>query len=458
MVARIAEWATFGHLWGSEGIRAVFEEEAVLQRWLDVLAALARAQADVGLVPVDAAEEITRRARIEYLDLQRVAEQTRSSGHSTLGLIRELGTVLSPRAHSWVYYGATVQDVTDTSTALAFKQVGTQLFTALRAIEDDLLQLAQRHRDTPMAGRTHGQAGAPITFGFKAASWADELRRHVHRFREGAPRWLTGQLGGAVGTLAFFGEQGLAVRARFCQKLDLADPGMSWLVARDRVVEFTGLLELLTGTLARIGNEVYQLQRTELGELREPVSGEGVSSITMPHKRNPEVAEHLVTLHRLTRASNQVVREGLVGEHERDGRSWKAEWVAVPEVCLLTGAATSMARELTSGLEVDPAAMEAGLEAMGEYAVSERLLALLSPRLGKHRAQDLLQRSLAHGRSSGRTVAEVVRDDPELSPHLDERVLEELDREPATGAAPAMVDRILDRARSERASEGSVWP
>jgi adenylosuccinate lyase len=153
----------------------------------------------------------------ERLDLAFVAEETRRTGHSTLGLIRGLQRILPASAAEWVYYGATVQDLTDTWTALAMRSVGSILWRDLRSVERLLLELAERHRDTAMAGRTHGQAGSPITFGLKAASWADEIGRHLERLRQGASRWLVGQLAGGVGTLAFFGESGLELRRRFCE-------------------------------------------------------------------------------------------------------------------------------------------------------------------------------------------------------------------------------------------------
>src|SRR5437879_13299857 len=145
-----------------------------------------------------------------------------------------------------------------------------------------------------MVGRTHGQPGSPITFGFKAASWADEVRRHLERLREGAPRWMVGQLGGAVGSLAFFGDRGVAVRGSFCRRLGLREPDVSWLVSRDRLAEFVHLLAMVTATLARIGNEVYELQRPEVGELRAATRPEAVRRVPMRHKRNPDGSAHLV--------------------------------------------------------------------------------------------------------------------------------------------------------------------
>jgi len=299
--SRVTDWALYGHLWGTDELRTVFDERPRIQAWLDILAELARAQADLGIVPSGAAEAIAEGVSVDRLDLDFVAEETRRTGHSTLGLIHGVQRVLPPEAAEWVYFGATVQDLTDTWTALAMKKVGAVAWRDLRAIERCCLDLAVRHRDSVMAGRTHGQPGAPITFGLKAAGWADEVRRHLDRLRDGAPRWLVGQLGGAVGTLAFFGDRGLELREAFSRRVGLADPGISWLTSRDRLSEFVGLLAMIASTLARIGTEVYELQRPEIGELREPTSPGAVGSITMPHKRNPEASEHLVTLSRLVR-------------------------------------------------------------------------------------------------------------------------------------------------------------
>jgi adenylosuccinate lyase len=447
--ARIADSTMYGHLWGTPGVRAVFEEQARLQSWLEVLAALARAQAAEGIVPTEAAEAITAHARVELIDVELVAEQTRRSGHSTLGLIRALEQVLPADVHQHIYVGATVQDLTDTWTSLAVRATGSEVWRDLRHVEDLLLDLAERHRDTVLAGRTHGQPGAPVTFGWKAAGWADEVRRHLDRLREGAPRWLVGQLGGGVGTLSALGPVGLAVRRRFCAELGLADPGISWLAARDRVAEVGGVLAMVTGTLARIGSEVYELQRPEIGELREPVWAGTVGSITMPHKRNPERSEHLDTLARLVRANAAVLMEGMVGQHERDGRSWKAEWVALPEVCLLTAAALQLTIELLAGLEVDGAAMLANLDS---YTGSERALAMLTRRLGNHAARTALQTALSRGRAAGKPMDLALQDAGLLTPAETDLLA------PDTGAAGQMVDLVVARARAARAQESPTWP
>ena len=441
MVSRIADSEQYGHLWGTAELRAVFDERTRLQSWLDILVALARAQASLGLIPRRAAEAIAAGADVERLNLDEVAALTRATSHSTLGLIHAFQGLLPEDAREFVYFGATVQDITDTWTALAMRRVGAIVWRDLRAVEGQLLDLAERHRSTIMVGRTHGQPGAPITFGFKAASWADEARRHLDRLREGGRRWLVGQFAGAVGVLGFFGGSGLELRREFCRQLGLEDPGMSWLTARDRIVEFAQVLAMVSGLLARIGGEVYELQRDEIGEVREPLRPGAVSSITMPHKRNPERGEHLDTLARLVRANAGVLLEAMVQQHERDGRGWKAEWVAFPEVCLFTGAGLQLAIELLAGLEVDEERMARNVAERAALVSSEQVLASLAPEVGKHRAQAQLQSAYESGAA--------VPTPPARDISAGGRALV---------SAVAMTDDVVRRGRALRAAEPETWP
>ena len=449
MSTRITDSALYGHLWGTAETRAIFGEQGRLQGWLDVIAALARAQAAEGIIPAAAAEAITKRARAERIDLDYAARQTRETSHSTLGLIRALQAVLPAEAREYAYTGATVQDVTDSWTALAIRQACSIVWRDLRQLEDLLLSLAVAHRRTVMAGRTHGQLGSPVTFGWKAASWADEVRRHLGRLTDGAPRWLVGQLGGGVGSLVSYPGNGLAVRARFCAELGLADPVISWLSSRDRIAEFAQVLALVCGTLARIGTEVYELARPEIGELAEPAAAGSVGSITMPHKRNPESSEHLDTVARLVRAQAGVLVEGMAQQHERDGRGWKAEWVALPEVCLLTAVALQTGIHLVGGLQVNPGAMRENLE-RGGYSESEQILARLAPRLGARRAHAALHEALREGTASGGTAVHAVVQ----AGLLDAGEALDLAAEPGTGACADMADLVVSRTGRPRPE----WP
>jgi adenylosuccinate lyase len=416
---QIVDSVIHGHLWGTDEARSIFAEDRRLDAWLDIIAALAEAQADLGIIPEAASREIRSVARIDVLDLAFVAEETRATCHSTLGLIHALQQMVSPDTARWVYFGATVQDITDTWTALAMKRMAAIAYRDLRTIETSLLALARTHAQTPMAGRTHGQPGLPLTFGYKVAVWASEIRRHIERIRSGRARWETGQLGGAVGTLSFWGDQGVELRSRFLGRLGLASPIISWTTARDNVAEFLHLLAMATTTLAKIGNEVYELQRPEIGELTEPFTPGQVGSITMPHKRNPELSEHLDTLARLIRANSEVVTTGMVQQHERDGRGWKAEWLAFPLACTLASASLEFGIRLVAGLRVNSERMLHNLDSSAGYVLSEAVMHELSHKLGKERARQLVYEASMAGEDSGVSLADALREIPDSDAALD---------------------------------------
>ena len=448
MDAHLIDSEIFGHQWSTPESHAIFAEPSRVRRWLEVIIALAEAQAEVGIIPARSAAAIAG-LRDRELDLAAIGERTRATSHSTLGMIQVLRGMLPTDAAEHVYYGTTVQDISDTAQVLEFAAVADLLWRDLWAIEGDLLVLASAHRETAMLGRTHGQPGAPITFGFKAASWADETGRNLERLQTGRDRWLVGQLGGAVGVLGFFGSKALPLRTAYCHRLGLAEPAISWLTTRDRLAEFAQVVASLTTSAARIANEVYVLARAEVGELREPTSSATVGSISMPHKRNPEVSEQVITLARLIRSLSGVLNDTMLGEHERDGRSWKTEWVVLPELCHYALAAIGMTRSLISSLEVDPQRMRANLEATGS-ASSERLLSAMSERLGKHHAQATLHEAYREASDSGRTLKAV------LEGRVEADELAELDHV-HTGAAAAMADEVVARAHRRREKESPSW-
>ena len=448
MDAHLIDSAVYGHGWSTAESVAIFSERARLERWVHVLKALAAAQADLEIIPEASARAIDG-LDAQSLDPAALGAETRRTSHSTIGLVRELQSRLPEHAREHVYYGATVQDVSDTAAALEMRDVGGIVWRDLRAVEGSLLELAVRHRDTPMLGRTHGQPGAPITFGLKAASWADETARHLERWRQSRSRLVVGQLAGAVGALGFYGEQGPALRSRFCERLGLGEPTISWLTARDRIAEFASNAALVSATMARMANEVYNLQRREVGEVAEAASEATMGSITMPHKRNPERSEQMVTLARLVRSAAGVLTETMVGDHERDGRTWKTEWVLLPEMSHYLLAQLGLARGLAASIEVDAGVMAANLETMGDFG-SQELLRRLSARLGKHRANDELQQAYRTVRLSGRPLAEV------LAQVASPTELEGLDR-PETGAAAAMVDAVVAAATGRRSGETDEW-
>jgi adenylosuccinate lyase len=440
--AHPADSRVYGHLWTTPEVSALFTDEGRTQAWLDILAALAQAQADVGLVPRAAADAIGAHADASRLDLTLVAEQTRVTGHSTLGLIRALREVLPAGAREWVYYGATVQDLSDTWFALVFKTLGVIAERDVSRMRDRALGLAAEHRGTPMCGRTHGQPGLPITFGFKAAVWAAELDRHLARLRQGRSRWELVQLGGALGTMEFWGDRALDLLDAFAGRLGLRAPDVPWLTARDGVAEFLWLLAAISATTGKIGNEVYQLQRPEIGELSETFTPGTVGSITMPHKRNPEISEHLVTLSRAVRAQAGLGLEGMVTEHERDGRAWKTEWLAVPEAAMYFAACVGLGTRMLGGLRVDAARMLSNIHAHRGYLLSEPVLRALAGRVGKHTAHEAVYAAAMTGIDQRQDFRAALRADSRLDAIPDAELDELLDVRASLGACAAFVDRV----------------
>jgi len=440
--AHPADSAIFGHLWSTPEASALFSDEGRTQAWLQILAALAQAQAGAGLVPAAAAETIRAHADVGLIDLGLVAERTRATGHSTMGLIEALRSVLPEHAREWVYYGATVQDLSDTWFALVFRTVGDIAERDVTRMRDRALELAQQYRDTPMCGRTHGQPGLPITFGFKAAVWAAELDRHLERLRQGRARWEVVQLGGALGTMEFWGERALDLLERFAGELGLGVPLLPWITARDGVAEFVWLLAAISATAGKIGNEVYQLQRPEIGELREAFTPGTVGSITMPHKRNPEISEHLVTLSRVIRAQATVALDGMVAEHERDGRAWKAEWLVVPETSMAFAACAGSAVRMLDGLRPDPERMLANIGSHRGYLLSEPVMRALADRIGKHSAHDSVYAAAMRGIDKDQDFRTALRGDPRLDAIPDAELDELLQVRSSLGSCAAFVDRV----------------
>ena len=342
-----------------------------------------------GLIPREAAQAVATTCRTTELDaafFEEVRAGFEATNHSTLGLIRALQRRCPADSGEWLYYGATVQDITDTWMALVLQKVRPIVERELTAIERELLQLAAKHRDTVMAGRTHGQIGLPITFGFKAAIWATEVRRHRQRLAELAPRLAVGQLAGGVGSLSSLGPRALEVQKRFLEQLGLHSPAISWTTSRDTIAEWFGLLALIAATGDKIGHEIYNLQRTEIGEVSEGFVTGTVGSITMPHKRNPEIAEHLGTLARVIRHNTALIFESLVHDHERDGRSWKTEWAVLAETCLAAGKLLALLYTMIAHLEIHAGRMLANLEATGGIVLSEAVMLALAAHTGKQSA------------------------------------------------------------------------
>jgi adenylosuccinate lyase len=446
----ISDSTIYGSAWSTPPMRALFSERNKIGGWLEIMSTLADVQAEFDLIPAEAAREIEACLYIEVDDafLQEAGEGFAKTNHSLLGIINALKARLGPQGGEWLCYGVTVQDITDTQTMRTLIKVREHFIEEIEAIEQGLIDLAVRHRDTPMCGRTHGQPGLPITFGFKAACWLDEMDRHRRRLDELGPRLGVGQLAGGVGSLSSLGPNGLALQQTFLERLGLQPPLISWTSSRDRLAEWLSLLALITSIGDRIGQEIVQLQRPEIGELNEGFAEGTVGSITMPQKRNPEISEHLGTLSRVVRHHAAHMAENLVHSHERDGRSWKGEWAIIPDATLAAGKSLALLKQLLADLQVHEQRMRANIDANRGFIYSERVMLALAKKIGKQSAHRTVYEIAMHAYEQGLHLKQALHNDSRLTGLLTAAEIEALfDLGSCTEQCAEMVDRVIRSIR-----------
>ena len=436
----------FRDFFGTEAMRAIFADEALVGRYLDVEAALARAQARLGIIPGEAAREIEAKAQREAIDFARLKVETERVGYPILPLVRQIAERCADGLGEYAHWGATTQDIMDCAVVLQVRDALALVERDLAAVSEALATLAARHRDTAMVGRTHLQHALPITFGYKAAVWLSAIDRHRARLVEIKPRVLVAQFGGAAGTLASLGDKGLAVRKELAQELGLDEPLITWHVVRDGLAETVTFLGLVTGTLGKIATDVMLMMQSEVAETFEPFApGRGASS-TMPQKRNPISCELILAAAKGVRQQVGLMLDAMVQDHERATGPWHAEWLAIPESFLLSAAALHQARFLLEGLEVDKDRMRANLDLTGGLIVAEAVMMGLAPKLGRQRAHDLVYDACRRSLDDKVPFLDVLKAEREIAASLSASDLAAL-VEPANyvGLAGEMVDRVLGR-------------
>ena len=435
-----------GDMFGTAAMRAVFSDERRFGSWLEGEVALARACARVGVIPSGVVERIAAAAKIEVLDVTAMKAEYERVGFPILPLVHQLAKACGPESARWVHWGATTQDIVDTGLVLQIREGLALIEADLDQIIESVAALCRAHRDTVMAGRTFQQQAAPVTFGYKAAVWLDELLRHRDRLAEMKPRVLVGQFGGAVGTLSTLGQDGLRVLNEFCQELDLGVPRITWHTARDGWAELVFWLAMLCTTLAKIAGEVADLMRTEIDEVREPFAPGRGGSTAMPQKRNPISCPIIIAIGHRLRDSVSSQLTAMVQEHERAVATQPLEWLVIPEAFVLTSGSLKHSKALLSGLTVNAETMRRNLALGGGLLMSEAVMMGLAPRIGRGQAHDLVSRAAGRATDQGKTLREALVNDQDIMRHL---TIEEVERllEPANylGVAAQMVDRVLER-------------
>jgi 3-carboxy-cis,cis-muconate cycloisomerase len=447
MPSTVLDSDIFRDMFGTAEMRAVFSDDNLLKCYVEAEVALAVAQGRTGVIPQDAADAIAMVAPTVPLDRAKLKQEAENVGYPILGLVRQLSAKLGD-AGRYVHWGATTQDIMDTATVLQVRAGLAIVERDIAAVSVALAKLAAKHRDTPMAGRTHLQQALPITFGYKCAIWLDAMDRHAARLKELKPRVLVAQFGGAAGTLASLGDKGLEVRREYARALNLADPPITWHVARDAVVETVGFLGLVTGSLGKVGFDIMLMMATELAEAFEPFVAHRGASSTMPQKRNPISSEILVANAKAVRQHAGLMLDAMIQDFERATGPWHVEWLAVPESFILTAGSLAQAKFILEGLIVDEARMRRNLDMTQGLIVAEAVMMGLAPHLGRQQAHDLVYDACREALAQQRSLFDVLKANPSIAAALPtERLRALCDPANYLGSAPAMVDAIVRKPR-----------
>ena len=434
-------------MFSSAAMRAICDDVAYLQYMLDFEAALARAEATAGVIPANAAGGIGKACKASAFDLAGLAEAATRSGNLAIPLVKALTAEVAkadPEAARYVHWGATSQDVIDSAAMLTLR-------AAIDALESDVdravagfAKLARVHRDTPMVARSWLQHALPMPFGLKLAEYAAALHRSRLRLQRLRREGLALQFGGAAGTLAALGDNGMLVAEKLAQELKLPLPEAPWHTHRDRIAEAASVLAILAGTCGKIARDVTLLMQTDVAEAFEPAGeGRGGSS-TMPHKRNPVAAATALAAATMAPNLAATIFAAQVQDHERSAGPWHAEWPTLPTLLLVTSGALAATVDIAEGLEVDVARMRANLDATGGLIMAEAVTFALAEKIGKSAAHHLVQAASKKAVTGKKHLREVLMQDAEIPVHLSADQLTKLFEPMAyQGVSQSLIDRLL---------------
>ncbi|WP_158738089.1 adenylosuccinate lyase [Alteribacillus sp. YIM 98480] len=446
MRSHIIDSKIFGDQFSTEEMRLIFSEENMINKWIEVEVALAEAEAKLGIIPADAVHEIKQKGKVELFNFDQIKQGVDKTWHPLVPFIREFKSLCEDEAGEYIHWGVTTQDVMDTGMVLQIKEAFKVIEKELEDLQEILCELAKKHSDTVMAGRTHGQHALPITFGYKVAVWASEVNRHVSRLNNLKESVLTGNIAGAVGTLASLGEDGLKVQSEVNSYLGLEVPDIAWHVSRDRFADVTSFLGILGGTFGKISNEIIQLQKTEIAEVEEPFEFGRIGSSTMPQKRNPMACEAVGAVCRLLRSQSSLGIEAMVQEHERDMGPWQAEWEFIPEMFMLSASVLHHMKWILKDLHVYSSTMRKNLEKSNGLIMSEAVMMHLAETLGRQKAHDEVYQVAMKAFEENISLKDALKSNQEIADILSPPEIEEL-LNPLnyTGSSKEFVENVISK-------------
>lgn len=438
---------------GDPGVRALFAEASRIQAWLDVEVALAQTQAELGVIPTRAAEEIASKAKFENLNMDNIREGLARTGHPLVPMVWELDRICEGDAGGYIHWGATTQNITQTGKLLNLRRVHRIFLTQLADLLTLLADLAESTKDAALPGRTHGQHAVPATYGYKVSVWIDELCRHTDRLRGCETRVFVAMLGGGAGTLASLGEIGLAIQDGLAQRLGMGSMANPSRTIGDHLAEYITILALLAATCSKIGREVYTQMKQEFGEVEEPVPPGTVGSSTMPQKRNPKLAQDIVAGAAQVRALVPLALEAMQTEHEADRTTSVMMDKALNDACILTGDILQRMLNLFAGIRVFPDRMRQNLDLSGGLIMSEAIMLELGRQIGRQQAHDAVYEAAQAAFLEGSPFADALAAEPDVSARLTpEQIDAMLDPTAYTGVCSLFAERGAAQARAVAAS------
>jgi 3-carboxy-cis,cis-muconate cycloisomerase len=427
-----------------EELAAIFSEQRYVREMVAVEAALATVEARLGVIPAESSKVIVERAATFQPEVGSIRSRLAEDGVPVIELVRQLREHVGGAAADDVHFGATTQDIMDTALVLQMRAALAAVEKALDRVVANLAAMARRYRASVMAGRTHSQQAVPIPFGLKVVGWLAPLLRHRARLAEMRPRVLAVQLGGAAGTLAPLGARGVAVAEALAAELSLSTPTLPWHTQRDSLAEVAGWLSLVSGSLAKMAQDIVLLAQTEIGEVRE-TAGEGRGgSSTMPQKVNPVTSEQIIAAARMNAALVGTMHQALIQEHERATSGWQMEWGTLPQMFELTTSALRKAAFLSAHLQVDETRMRHNVSASNGLMLAEAVSFALSTAMSRKAAKALVTAACRRARTENRHLVDVVREQTDAP--LEWEALK--DEAAHFGSAQAFIDRVLTDARS----------
>jgi 3-carboxy-cis,cis-muconate cycloisomerase len=431
----------------SAAMRTVCDDLTYLQHMLDFEAALARAEAATGVIPASAADTIAKSCRAESFDLAALAGAATRSGNLAIPLVKALTADVAKAdadAARYVHWGATSQDVIDTASMLGLRAAIDALLSDIDRAIAGFAKLARQHRDTAMVARTWLQHALPMPFGLKLAEYAAALHRSRARLLRLRSEALALQFGGAAGTLAALGDNGLHVAERLAQELKLPLPAAPWHTHRDRIAEAASVFAILAGTCGKIARDIQLMMQTDVAEAFEPAGeGRGGSS-TMPHKRNPVAAATALAAATMAPNLAATIFASLVQDHERSAGPWHAEWPTLPMLLLVTSGALAATVDIAEGLEVDAARMRVNLDATHGLIMAEAVTMALAEQIGKNEAHHLVEAASKKAIADKKNLRDVLAKDSRITAHLDaEKIANLFEPMAYQGVSQALIDRLL---------------